>query len=151
MREVDDANHGPAKPFDRDDDEEEKLPMPVDVGRGFVSLAVGESMTFGTEFRFTGEGVDLELGRQYSLCFRGSWVRWWSWGTLEVWALFLFILHLLVFGLWGGTRLIFVDWGPFLPSKLLFLFIFLIIVLFVFLIRRGTGPAGRASVQNTTR
>jgi hypothetical protein len=52
-REVDDGSHGPSKPFDTDDDEEEELPLPVDVERGFASLAVGESMTFKTEFRFT--------------------------------------------------------------------------------------------------
>lgn len=92
MREIDDGNHGPAKPFDTDDDEEEDASIPVDAERGFISLAVGGTLTFITDFRFTGEGVALERGRRYSLCFRGSWVRWWSWGTLEVWALLLFIL-----------------------------------------------------------
>ncbi len=66
--------------------------MHVDVERRFASLAVGESMTFLIEFRFTGERVELERGRRYSLCFRGSWVRWWRWGTVEVWALLLCIL-----------------------------------------------------------
>jgi hypothetical protein len=79
MREVDDGNHGPEKPFDSTDDEEEKPPMPVDVERGFASLAVGESMTFKTEFRFTSEGVDVARGQGYSLYFLGNWVRWWRW------------------------------------------------------------------------
>jgi hypothetical protein len=96
MREVDDGNHGPAKPFDLGDDEEEEPPMPVDVEHGFASLAVRESMTFKTEFRFTSEGVELERGEGSSLCFRGIWVRWWRWGKVEVCVLLHFVLHLLV-------------------------------------------------------
>jgi hypothetical protein len=97
MREVDDGNLGPAKPFDLSDDEEEAPPMPADVERGFASLAVGESMTFKTEFRCTSEGVEMERGQAYSLCFRASWVRWWRWGKVEVYVPLLFVLHLLVF------------------------------------------------------
>ena len=60
MREVDDGNRGPAKRFDPADDKEEDPPMSVDAERGLASFAVEESMAFRTEFRFTGEGVELE-------------------------------------------------------------------------------------------
>lgn len=108
MREVDDGNYGHAKPFDKDDDEESESSMPLDVEHGFASLAVGEDLTFSTDFRCTGEGAQLERGRRYSLCSRGSWVRWWRWGTMEVWA-YLLSMHLLAFGCWTDTRVICID------------------------------------------
>lgn len=53
---------------------------------GFVSLAVGESVDVQGQLKFTGEGagLDLEKGEKYSLNFRGTWLLWWRFGSLEV-------------------------------------------------------------------
>ena len=51
---------------------------------GFVCLAVGESVEVAAELKYTGNGVDLAEGGKYCINLRGSWLRWWRFGTLEV-------------------------------------------------------------------
>ena len=61
----------------------------VSLENGYVSLAVGESRKVKINFRYTGDGMVLNQGEKYSINFRGSWVQWWKWGTLEVRPAFL--------------------------------------------------------------
>ena len=85
MVEVDDGNNGPERPWDVDTSEEEKGGQTAVSGEsGFVSLAAGESISLSTDLHVTGEGIQLEIGEKYSLTFRGSYLYWWKWGTLEV-------------------------------------------------------------------
>ena len=85
LTELDDGSSGP--PCDAFVD---ITPKKLDDGlgisakNGFVSLAVGETKTFDVQYCYSGQGVELKAGGRYSLCHRGSWVRWWRWGTLEV-------------------------------------------------------------------
>lgn len=84
MVEVDDGNHGPERPGDVDNSEEKGGQTAVSAESGFVSLAAGESISLTTDLHVTGEGIQFEIGEKYSLSFRGSYLYWWKWGTLEV-------------------------------------------------------------------
>ena len=84
MVEVDDGNHGPERPGDVDASEEKGKQTTVSAESGFVSLAVGESISLNADLQVTGEGIPFEIGEKYSLGFRGSYIYWWKWGTLEV-------------------------------------------------------------------
>ena len=83
MIEVDDGNHGPERPSDVDTSEGNGGPTAVSAESGFVSLAVGESISLNTDLHVTGEGIQFEIGEKYSLGFRGCHLYWWKWGTLE--------------------------------------------------------------------
>ena len=83
MIEVDDGNHGPERPRDVDTSEENGGQTAVSAESGFVSLAVGESISLNTDLHVTGEGIQFEIGEKYSLGFRGCYLYWWKWGTLE--------------------------------------------------------------------
>ena len=82
--EVDDGNNGPERPGDADTGEEESGQTTVSAESGFVSLAAGESISLTTDLHVTGEGIQFEIGEKYSLGFRGIYLYWWRWGTLEV-------------------------------------------------------------------
>ena len=84
MVEVDDDNNGPERPGDIDTSEDKGGQMTVSAESGFVSLAAGESMSLTTDLHVTGEGIQFKIGEKYSLSFRGIYLYWWKWGTLEV-------------------------------------------------------------------
>ena len=60
--------------------ERQQLPL-VSRDNGFVSLAVGETMTIEVDFRPERELIEAE-GR-YELCFRGTRIEWWRFGSVE--------------------------------------------------------------------
>ena len=84
MRDVDDDNNGPARPGNVSTDKEEGGQTAVATETGFVSLATRESILSTADLHVTDEGILFEVGEQYSLCFRGTYLNWWKWGTLEV-------------------------------------------------------------------
>jgi len=81
---VEPEGHGPADMFEGggsgDDDAESQLPE-VRPENGFVTLAVGETKAFEVQWKEPGGLV--EEGERYQLCFRGTFLRWWKWGTME--------------------------------------------------------------------
>ena len=56
-------------------------PPLVSRDNGFVSLAVGETMTIQVDFQPEHELIEAE-GR-YELCFRGTRIEWWRFGSVE--------------------------------------------------------------------
>jgi hypothetical protein len=74
--------HGPAdinELFETDTGVPE--PPEVKAENGFVTLAVGKSITFEVQWQRAGRLV--RRGERYGLCFRGAHVWWWRWGSLE--------------------------------------------------------------------
>ena len=88
LKELDDGNHGPAHPSEawggNAEREGKDEGLEIREENGFVELGVGESKIFEARLKYTGEGIELRKGEKYSIAFRGSWLRWWRWGTLEV-------------------------------------------------------------------
>ena len=80
-KELDDGNNGPG--FAQMNDESEEQPE-ISEANGFFSLAVDEARVVRVEFKYTGDGLQLQRGQKYSFGFRGSRVHWWTWGTLNV-------------------------------------------------------------------
>lgn len=81
FKELDDGNNGPG--FASVDDAPEEQPE-VSETNGFISLAVDERKILKVDFEYTGDGLQLLPGEKYAIAFRGSRVRWWKWGALEV-------------------------------------------------------------------
>ncbi|KAL8920924.1 MAG: hypothetical protein Q9172_004283 [Xanthocarpia lactea] len=82
LKELDDDNDGTCPPGDiPNDGVNDRVPIALD--HGFVSLAVGESVDVKAELRYTGYGVLLEEGEEYCLNFRGTRLKWWTFGSLE--------------------------------------------------------------------
>ncbi|KAL8855272.1 MAG: hypothetical protein Q9178_008077 [Gyalolechia marmorata] len=82
LKELDDDNDGTCPPGDIPNDGiNDRVPIALD--HGFVSLAVGESVDVKAELRYTGYGVLLEEGEEYCLNFRGTRLKWWTFGSLE--------------------------------------------------------------------
>ena len=80
--------HGPAVPWEDlahaaglELSEEREQPPLVSRDNGFVSLAVGETMTIKVDFRPEQDLIEDE-GR-YELCFRGTRIEWWRFGSVE--------------------------------------------------------------------
>ena len=75
--------HGPADMFEGEGDDGDAEPQVPEVRpeNGFVTLAVGETKTFEVQWEEPGRLV--EEGERYRLCFRGTFLRWWKWGTME--------------------------------------------------------------------
>ena len=84
MVEVDDYNHGPKRPGYFDTSEKKRGQTAVSAENGLVWLAAEEGVPLTTDLHVTGEGIQFEIGEKYSLNFRGSYLYWWKWGTLEV-------------------------------------------------------------------
>ncbi|KAL9040264.1 MAG: hypothetical protein Q9180_002021, partial [Flavoplaca navasiana] len=83
LKELDDDNDGTCPPGDiPNDGVNDRVPIALD--HGFVSLAVGESIDVKAELRYTGYGVLLEEGEEYCLNFRGTGLKWWTFGSLKV-------------------------------------------------------------------
>lgn len=82
LKELDDNHDTSCPPFDNEEDLYDQVPILP--GNGFVSLAVGDSIDVKAELRHTGDGVHLEKGEDYCLNFRGVWLMWWKFGSLEV-------------------------------------------------------------------
>ncbi len=78
LREVDDNDNGCRLGVNESVDEETLVLL----DNGFISLAPGESYT--ENIGFTYEILDLEVGQKYSLLYKGWYIQWWKWGTLEV-------------------------------------------------------------------
>ena len=80
--ELDDNHDTSCPPFE----DEEGLQERKSISRenGFVCLAVGESVEVMADLKYTGNGVELVKGEKYCVNFRGSWLRWWRFGTFEV-------------------------------------------------------------------
>jgi len=79
--EAEPEGHGPAVPWEgNEDDAEPELPE-VLPENGFVTLAVGETKAFGAQWQEPNRLV--EKGERYKLCHRGTFVRWWKWGAIE--------------------------------------------------------------------
>ena len=64
-----------------DSSAEQQQPPLVSRDNGFVSLAVGESMTIQVDFR--PEYELIKAGERYELCFRGTRIKWWRFGSVE--------------------------------------------------------------------
>ena len=64
MIEVDDGNHGPERPRDVDTSEENGGQTAVSAESGFVSLAVGESISLNTDLHVTGKGDSVRVRRE---------------------------------------------------------------------------------------
>ncbi|KAL8792381.1 MAG: hypothetical protein Q9195_004994 [Heterodermia aff. obscurata] len=79
LKELDDGNNGPG--FAQSNESEE--PPEILETNGFFSLAVDETKVVRVEFKYTGDGLQLERGQDYSFGFRGSRVHWWKWGSLD--------------------------------------------------------------------
>lgn len=80
--EVESQGHGPADMFESGNDDEAEPQLPeIRPDNGFVTLAVGETKTF--EVQWKDHWGLLEAGERYQLCFRGTFLRWWKWGTME--------------------------------------------------------------------
>ena len=60
---------------------ERQQPPLVSRDNGFVSLAVGENITIQVDFR--PEHELIKAGERYELCFRGTRIEWWRFGTVE--------------------------------------------------------------------
>lgn len=76
--------HGPAVPwedFDESSAERQQQPPLVSLENGFVSLAVGESITLQVDFR--PERELIKAGERYKICFRGVGIKWWRFGLVE--------------------------------------------------------------------
>ena len=64
-----------------DSSAEQQQPPLVSRDNGFVSLGVGESMTIQVDFQ--PEHELIEAGEKYELCFRGTRIMWWRFGSVE--------------------------------------------------------------------
>ena len=51
---------------------------------GFASLNVGQNLDLRADLHYSGHGVELIVGERYGLCFRGAFLRWWKYATIEV-------------------------------------------------------------------
>lgn len=80
--ELDDYHDTPCSAFVEEEGLLEQIPIAQE--NGFVSLAVGESVEVTAELRYTGPGIELKKGEKYCVNFRGSWLRWWRFDSLEV-------------------------------------------------------------------
>lgn len=87
LKELDDEHHTTCPPFDNSKGIHDRIPIAPE--NGFVSLAVGENVDVKVECRYTGYSVLLEEGEEYCLNFRGTRLRWWTFGSLEVRVSFL--------------------------------------------------------------
>lgn len=90
LKELDDDHDTTCPPFDNYEGFYDRIPIAPE--NGFVSLAVGENVDVKVELRYTGYGVHLDEGEEYCLNFRGSLLRWWTFGSLEVRVSFLVCL-----------------------------------------------------------
>ena len=59
----------------------QQQPPLVSLEKGFVSLAVGESMTIQTAFWPDHELI--KAGERYKIFFRGVGIKWWRFGSVE--------------------------------------------------------------------
>lgn len=82
LKEMDDYHDTSAPPFDNEEGLHDQLPISSE--NGFASLAVGDSVEVKAELKYTGEGIELKEDGKYCLNFRGSWFRWWRFGSLKV-------------------------------------------------------------------
>lgn len=80
--------HGPAVPWEGLDNDtgpessaHRQQPPLVSLENGFVSLAVGESITIQVDFRPEHELIKAE--ERYEVCFRGVGIKWWRFGSVK--------------------------------------------------------------------
>lgn len=73
--------HGPAVPWEDNEEYEEPTPPEICPQNGFVTLAVSESRSFDVQWKEPGRLV--KEGERYQLCYRGTFLRWWRWETME--------------------------------------------------------------------
>ncbi|KAL8848127.1 MAG: hypothetical protein Q9221_006847 [Calogaya cf. arnoldii] len=81
LKELDNGQDYTCPPFDNEEGLYDQVPILPE--NGFVSLAVGDSVDVKAELRYTGDGVDMEKGENYSLNFRGVRLMWWRFGSFK--------------------------------------------------------------------